>query len=183
MKAIRLAALVRLALTVALALPVLTRTATAETSPDFAALEAAENAANAAPGPRTVPGRSIPVPGTASPELQATTAAPFRVPNWNANPKSADEWKALINRLATAAAANQKTVREKLGVTLEPTMIGGVKAFIITPKEIAPPNRNRLLFHVHGGGYVYNPGEAGTGEATLMAAYGGYKIISIDYPI
>ena len=58
---------------------------------------------------------------------------------------------------------------------MEPTVIGGVKAFILTPKEIRPENRNRLLIHVHGGGYVYNPGEAGTGEGTLMAAFGGYK--------
>jgi len=181
MKAIRVPALIGFALATALAVPALTHLAAGETSPDFAALEAAENAANAEPGPRTVPGRSIPVPNTASPELQATIAAPYRVPNWNANPKSADEWKALVNRLAAAGAAVQTTVREKLGVTLEPTVIGGVKAFIITPKEIPPANRNRLLVHVHGGGYVYNPGEAGTGEATLMAAYGGYKIISFDY--
>jgi acetyl esterase/lipase len=150
-------------------------------APDFAAVEATENAANSKPGPRTVPERSIPVPKTASPELQAAIAAPYRLPNWNANPKSAAEWKELINGLAAAGASAQKDIRAKLGVTLEPTEIGGVHAFILTPKEIPPENRNRLLVHVHGGGYVYNPGEAGTGEGTLMAAYGGFKVISIDY--
>ena len=155
--------------------------ALAQAPADFTAVEAAQNAANTKPGPRTVPGRSIPVPPTASPQLQATIAAPYRIPAWDANPQSAAEWKELINRLAAAGAAAQKIVREKLGVTLETSTIAGVKVFIITPKDIAPANRNRLLVHVHGGGYVYNPGEAGTGEATLMAAYGGYKIISIDY--
>jgi monoterpene epsilon-lactone hydrolase len=149
--------------------------------PDFATIEAQENAANSKPGPRTVPGRAIPVPGTVSPQLQATIAAPFRSPTWDADPKSAAEWKALIARLADAGAAARGEAREKLGVTLEPTVIGGVKAFIVTPKEIAPENRNRLLVNVHGGGYVYGPGEAGTGEATLMAAFGGYKVIAIDY--
>ena len=72
-------------------------------------------------------------------------------------------------------------MREKLGVTMEPTVIGGVKAFILSPKVIPAVNQNRLLVHVHGGGYVYNPGEAGTGEAALMAAYGGFKVISFDY--
>jgi acetyl esterase/lipase len=152
-----------------------------ETAPDFAKLEAAQNAANAKPGPRVVPGRSIPVPPTASPQLQAIIAAPYRVPNWNADPKSPAEWKELISRLAVAGAARQKEVREKLGVTLETSTIGGVKVFVLTPKDIPPANRNRLLVHVHGGGYVYNPGEAGTGEATVMAAYGGFKVISIDY--
>jgi acetyl esterase/lipase len=177
-----------LALTAALACVALTWPALAQDAagqrslaPEFATLEAAQNAANAKPGPRHVPGRSIPVPNTASPELQATIAAAYRVPAWNANPKSAAEWKELINRLAAAGASTQKGVREKLGVAMEATVIGGVKAFILSPKEIPPANRNRLLVHVHGGGYVYNPGEAGTGEATLMAAYGGFKVISFDY--
>ena len=143
--------------------------------PDFATIEAQENAANNKPGPRTVPGRAIPVPGTVSPQLQATIAAPYRIPAWDADPKSAAEWKDLITRLADAGAAARREAREKLGVTMEPTVIGGVKAFIVTPKEIPPENRNRLLVNVHGGGYVYGPGEAGTGEAVLMAAFGGYQ--------
>jgi monoterpene epsilon-lactone hydrolase len=177
MTGIRCSALIASALTVALVLPAIAQQA----APDFASLEAAQNAANAKAGPRVVPGRSIPVPSTASPQLQATIAGPYRVPNWNADPKSAAEWKELIGRLAAAGAAAQKGVREKLGVSMETSTIGGVKVFILTPKDIPPANRNRLLVHVHGGGYVYNPGEAGTGEATLMAAFGGFKVISIDY--
>src|SRR3984957_12088911 len=157
------------------------QTANGRDTPDFATLEAAQNAANAKAGPRTVPGRVIPVPTTASPQLQATIAAPYRVPAWDANPKSAAEWKDLINKLAATAAAAQKAVREKLGVTLETSEMAGGKVFTLPPRKTPPANRDRLLVHVHGGGYVYNPGEAGTGEATLMAAYGGFKGISIDY--
>ena len=138
-------------------------------------------AANAKAGPRTVPGRSIPVPTTASEQLQASIAAPYRVPTWNANPKSAAEWKEVIARAAAAGAPARKEAREKLGVTMEETVIGGVKAFILSPKVVPAVNQNRLLVHVHGGGYVYNPGEAGTGEATLMAGYGGFRVISFDY--
>ena len=161
----------------------LAETAGAQTNPapDFAALEAQQNAVNARPGPRTVPGRSIPVPDTVSPQVQAEIAAPYRIPNWDANPQSPAEWKELVATLAARAAAAQPAIREKVGVTMQPTVIGGVKAFILAPKAIPPANRNRLLVHVHGGGYVYNPGEAGTQEATLMAAYGGFKVISFDY--
>jgi epsilon-lactone hydrolase len=113
--------------------------------------------------------------------LRAAIAAPYRVPAWDADPKSAAEWKELISNLADAGAQARREARERLGVTMEPAAIGGVKAFILTPKEIPADNRNRLLIHVHGGGYVYNPGEAGTSEGTLMAAYGGFKVISIDY--
>ena len=172
-----------LILTAALAAPSVAEQAASQTNsaPTFATLEAAQNAANAQKGPRTVPGRSIPVPDTVSPEAQALIAAPYRVPAWDANPKSAEEWKELVATLAARGATAQAGIREKLGVTMQPAVIGGVKAFILAPKVIPAANRNRLLVHVHGGGYVYNPGEAGTGEAALMAAYGGFKVISFDY--
>jgi monoterpene epsilon-lactone hydrolase len=35
--------------------------------------------------------------------------------------------------------------------------------------------------HVHGGGYVFGPGESGTGEGIMMAGNGRFKVISIDY--
>jgi epsilon-lactone hydrolase len=188
MKTIRRPAAIPLALAAALALPALAVLATAQDASvgrgpaaDFAALEAAQNAANAKAGPRSVPGRSIPVPTTASEQLQVSIAAPYRVPTWNANPKSAAEWKEVIAKAAAAGAPARKDAREKLGVTMEETVIGGVKAFILSPKVVPAVNQNRLLVHVHGGGYVYNPGEAGTGEATLMAGYGGFKVISFDY--
>src|SRR3954451_16157475 len=144
-------------------------------------LEAAQSGANATAGRRTVPGRSIPVPATVSPELQAVIAAPYTKDGWNADPKSAQEWKDLVGRLASESAALQKGMRERLGVTIEPTVIGGVKAFILSPRVIPAVNQNRLLIHVHGGGYVFFPGESGTGEAALMAAFGGFKVISFDY--
>jgi monoterpene epsilon-lactone hydrolase len=183
MKISPLSAVIPLALTAVLALPALAQYAGGQRAPapDFATLEAQQSTANAKPGARVVPGRSIPVPDTASAQLQAVIAAPYRNPSWSANPKSAAEWKELIKANAGATAAARQQAREKLGVTIEPTTIGGVNAFILTPKEIAPANRNRLLVHVHGGGYVFGPGESGTMEATLMAAYGGFKVISIDY--
>jgi hypothetical protein len=56
----------------------------APADPGFAATEAQENAANGKAGPRTVPGRAIPVPDTVSPQLRAAIAAPYRVPAWDA---------------------------------------------------------------------------------------------------
>jgi acetyl esterase/lipase len=182
MKVSALSAAIPFALTAALALPTLAQDAGQRApTPDFATLEAAQSAANAKPGARTVPGRSIPVPDTASAQFQAVIAAPYRIPSWSANPKTAAEWKDLIKANAAATATARQEARDKLGVTIEPTTVGGVKAFILTPKEITPANRNRLLVHVHGGGYVFGPGEAGTMEAALMAGYGGFKVISIDY--
>ncbi|MGX7704222.1 alpha/beta hydrolase [Methylobacterium sp. Gmos1] len=182
----RLAALL-LAIPLAAALPTAVRAQQPPAGPpsadasDFARMEAAQNAANAAPGPRTVPGRRIPVPGTVSPEFQAAIAAPYKTPAWNADPGSAAEWKALVTKLAAQTAAPLPALRERLGVVSTPEVIGGVKAWIIAPKVVPERNRHRLLVHIHGGGYVYNPGEAGTLEAVLMAAFGGFTVISFDY--
>jgi acetyl esterase/lipase len=66
-------------------------------------------------------------------------------------------------------------------VKVEPTTIDGVKAFILTPETIAPGNANRVVIHMHGGCYVLSPGEAGLPEGLMMAGFGGFKVISVDY--
>jgi acetyl esterase/lipase len=59
--------------------------------------------------------------------------------------------------------------------------LGGIPAFLLTPNNLRPEHSNRILLHIHGGGFVYYSGQAGTLEATMMAAYGGFKVISVDY--
>jgi len=90
----------------------------APADPGFAAMEAQENAANGKAGPRTVPGRAIPVPDTVSRQLRAAIAAPYRVPAWDADPKSVAEWKELISNLADAGAQARREARERLGGAL-----------------------------------------------------------------
>jgi epsilon-lactone hydrolase len=68
-------------------------------------------------------------------------------------------------------------------VTVQPGTMGGAKVFIVTPRTIALQNRNRVLMHLHGGVRVFGPGESGTREAILMAAFGGFKVVSVDYRI
>ena len=131
-------------------------------------------------GVRHLPERDVGVPDTVSPSMQAVIARPLS-PIWNEHPKSAGEWKALVARLADGVVATLPDLRQRLGVRVEPTVIGGVKAFIVTPESISEANRNRLLVHFHGGGYVLFPGESGTREAILMAGFTGMKVVSVDY--
>ena len=140
----------------------------------------ASSAQQSTPAPRDVPGRSIPVPTTVSPQMQAVIGGPLN-PLYNESPKNADEWKAIVQRTAQAAVARLPKLREALGVTVQPTKIGGVSAFIVTPRTIPPRNRNRVLLHFHGGYRVLYPGESGTSEAIMMAGLAGYKVISVDY--
>ncbi len=149
---------------------------------DFKSLEAPQVAANTAPGPRSLPARVIPVPSVdMSAEAQALAAAPYRAPAWNANPASDAEWRVLIKKLADASLPPLAQAREMLGVTMEPTTLGGVPGFIFTPKTMPEAHKNQVIYNIHGGGYVYGPGVSGTAEAMLMAAHGGYKVYAVDY--
>jgi monoterpene epsilon-lactone hydrolase len=112
--------------------------------------------------------------------MQKLIAAPLN-PRWNVIPKTAEEWKALVNALAAATLQTLPALREELHVKVEPLTIDGVKAYMVTPENIPPENQDRLLVHVHGGCYVMSPGEAGTSEAIYMAGFGRFKIISVDY--
>lgn len=132
------------------------------------------------PGPRVLVARTIPVPQSVSPQIQKLIAAPLS-PTWNVIPKTPDEWKAQVKAAADATMQTLPALRAALHVKVEPTTVGGVKAFMVTPDTIPPENRNRLLVHVHGGCYVNSPGEAGTSEAIYMAGFGHFKIISVDY--
>ncbi len=146
----------------------------------FVTTAVAIGSATAFENARQVPARDIPVPSTASPQLQAFIGAPLQ-PGWDTHPKSAEEWKAFVQQRADFSLKMLPGLRESLGVKVEPGEIAGVKVFKVTPNEVAEANRNRLLIHVHGGGYVLSPGEAGTGEAIMMAGRGHFNVISIDY--
>ncbi len=120
-------------------------------------------------GIRQLPARDVPVPTAGVSEgEQAVIGAPLP-PFWNAHPKDAAEWKALIKMRADQIVATLPELRAKLGVKSEQVTIAGVNAYILTPNDMPEGNRNRLLVHVHGGGYVFAPAESATREAILMA--------------
>lgn len=146
----------------------------------LAGLAAAGSSAQTILAPREAPAKSIPVPLTGSPQMQALIAAPLR-PGWNVLPKNAEEWRAATAAGAAATLALLPGMQERLHVKVEPTTIAGVRAFIVTPETIPPENKDRLLVHVHGGCYLLGPGEAATPEAILMAGFGHFKVISVDY--
>src|SRR6185295_16850100 len=128
-------------------------------------------------GPLEVPARTLPVPTTVSPEMQAVIAAPLS-PTWNDVPKSTEEWKTMS---APSAGRGLAALRERFAVKSESIVVNGVQAYMVTPQTIPPANRNRLLVHVHGGCYVLGGGESATSEAIYMAGFGHFKVLSVDY--
>lgn len=147
---------------------------------DFARTAEAEAAANARVGPRTTPSQVIPVPDDVSPELQGAIAAPYAGFAPEA-PRTAEAWKAAVEAANATAAVHLEKLKQDLGVTIEPTVIAGVKAFVLTPKTIPERNRDRLVIALHGGGYVFFPGAPGTGEGVMIAGFGGFKVLAVDY--
>ena len=137
-------------------------------------------AGDAALPPREVPAKSIPVPTHVSPGMQKIIAAPLNS-IWKDLWKTGEEWRKAADKAAVEGVRTIPAMAERLRVKIEPSTMDGVKVFIITPDEILPENRNRLLVHIHGGCYVLFPGEAGVTEAVTMAGLEHFKVISVDY--
>src|SRR3954468_18072935 len=129
---------------------------------------------------REVPSRSLPVPDTVSPQMQTLIGRPMS-PIPSLKPESTADWKAIVDKAAQTTVATLPKLREQLGVSVEQSTMAGVNVYILTPKAIPITNRDRVLMHLHGGIRVFNPGEAGTREAILMASFAGFKVISVDY--
>ena len=139
-----------------------------------------------APAPQTpaalrdVPAKSIPVPGTISPELQAVVAQPLRA-GWNTPPTTPEGWAQLVKQLEATVGATTQPMADRLHVKIEASTIDGVKVYVLTPEDIPPQNRNRLLVHVHGGCYVLNPHLSALPEAVQVAGISHIKTIAVDY--
>ena len=132
------------------------------------------------PAPRDVPAKSIPVPDTVSPGLQAVIAQPLRA-NWDHPPTTPEGWTELVGQLEAATTATVQPMADRLHVKIEPSTVDGVKVYILTPDDIPPANRNRLLVHVHGGCYVLNPHLAALPEALMVAGFSHIKTVAVDY--
>ncbi len=129
---------------------------------------------------REVPARLIPVPQSVSPQMRAVIAQPHD-PAFSHAPDTTEGWKAKVAAASRKVEAVLPELRERFGVTVEPTEVGGVKAFNVTPAAVPEANRDRLLINLHGSVRVLFPGESGTREGILMAGFAGYRVLSVDY--
>ncbi len=133
--------------------------------------------------PLRVPAHTVPVPTDVSPELQEAIAGlpALRERGTPAVPKSVEGWRKLIADADSASLQQLARLRKAFPADVKSQVISGVKTYMVMPARVAPRNRNRVLVHFHGGGYVLAGGEAAVGEAILMAYHGRIKVISVDY--
>ena len=132
------------------------------------------------PAPRDIPAKTVSVPGTVSPELQAVIAQPLRS-GWNTPPTTPDGWAQLVKQLEDTVGAVTQPMADRLHVSIAASTIDGVKVYTLTPADMPAENRDRLLVHVHGGCYVLNPHLAALPEAIQVAAASRIKTIAVDY--
>jgi epsilon-lactone hydrolase len=155
-------------------------TLAAVASAPLAALPAVAMAEDSPLAPRDVPAKSLPVPTDVSPGMQKFIAAPLN-PDWNKLWKTGEEWRKAADKMDEGILPTIPAMAARLHVKIEPATMDGVKVFVVTPEQIPPENRNRLLIHIHGGCYVLFPGEAGATEAMTMAGLEHFKVVSVDY--
>ena len=141
---------------------------------------AAAQTGNRTNPPRQVPAKTLQVPTDVSPEIQKLIAAPLN-PSWNVLWKTGEQWRAAANLQAAKTVQGLPALRARLHVTVKPATMDGVKVYVVTPDVIPPQHRDKVLVHVHGGCYELFPGESGTSEAIMMAGFGHFKVISVDY--
>ena len=135
----------------------------------------------AEPTPFDVPAKILPVPtAEISPGMRDIIGAPLN-PDWNAQWQTGEEARTFANAQAAKVLPGLPALRERMNVTVQPATMAGVRVYVVTPATIPPANQDKLVIHVHGGCYVLFPGEAGTPEAIMMAGFGHYKVISVDY--
>ena len=141
----------------------------------------AARADDSALAPRKVPAKTLQVPtADVSPGMQKFIAAPLN-PAWNDQFTTGAQWRKFADHQAIKINASIPGMMQRLNVKMAHSIIDGVRVYTLTPDEIAPENRNRVLVHEHGGCYVLFPGETGATEAIMMAGFGHIKVVMPDY--
>lgn len=123
---------------------------------------------------------TIPVPTTVSPALQSVLAQATTNQTLPPLPTTNEGWLRYMGDPADQHKAIEALL-SRFHVTMTSKVVGGVGCFLLTPAHIAAGDRNRLLVHVHGGGYVIGAGQDGTNEGIMLAAAAGIPVMAIDY--
>lgn len=133
-------------------------------------------------GTLTLGPRTIPFPATASDEAREVFARMMRDAIARATPGAPSPFASL--EAAITGAQERVRVRNELALsrhraTAEERMIAGVRTIWVTPSEIDPAHRERILVNLHGGAFLFYSGTLN--EAAPVAAAGKIRVIALDY--
>jgi len=133
----------------------------------------------------TIGSRTLPAPAGASDALRAAIANTPQ-PDVTKHIRTTtfttrEEWVQSIRAANAGNTQRAGGLAERWSVTIKEDKIAGVTVRTVTPADIDPANENRLFVHVHGGAYVLGAGQAGLGEAIVIAYVAKIPVMSIDY--
>lgn len=129
-------------------------------------------------GTITTPSFELPFSSLASPEATASFVKRLR------NPLPLVGDVAKMRQIADEALKPMLALQRSLyPYSSTKSVIGGVPVESFTPMSgIAPRNQNRILIHVHGGGFVAGGGGAtGEIESAPIAGVARIRVVSVDY--
>jgi epsilon-lactone hydrolase len=117
--------------------------------------------------------RVVPVPTTISPEARKVLA---RVVSDAAVSETLEQRRAGTDRWQAGAGELSKKLYP---VNVAADEIAGVPVRIVTPLNIAPDKRNRVLINLHGGGF--NSDSGSLTESVPIANLTGIKVVAVLY--
>ncbi|MBC2660320.1 alpha/beta hydrolase [Novosphingobium flavum] len=144
------------------------------------AADAPPNAPTFAPdGSARVPPFTLPPSVLSSPEARRQQAMRARMPVAQGTSQEPD---IAVRRAQLNAAMAPRIARMQAlyPVDITDTVIGGVRAKVVTPKG-KPVDPRRVLINLHGGAFSLCWDACALVESIPIAALGGYRVISIDY--
>ena len=115
-----------------------------------------------------------------SPEMAKSVCAPA-FPLWATPASGAEEVSKAARAFAAAGAKTALDLARRMNVVIESGNIADVPIFTLTPKELSGKKADKIVYYLHGGGYVLGHGVAGTAEAVQLAGREGWKVICVDY--
>ena len=119
-------------------------------------------------------------PSTVSAEMAATvSAAPM--PLWAKPAKSAKEISSAAAQYARTMGPAALAMAEQWGVKVEEGVLGGVPVFTLTSPKVEKEKADKVVFYIHGGGYILGHGVSGIGEAVRLAGQEHYRVVCVDY--
>ena len=126
---------------------------------------------------------SPPLPAGASDALRdAIAASPLRrADQLPPPPANAAEWRRLIALVDAPNLAEVEAYLADLPISAEPVSLNGVKAWRVTPDEVAPEFAGKVLMDLHGGAYVFFAGKGSLDESPLIASRIRIPVVSVDY--
>ncbi len=127
-------------------------------------------------GSRVIPAHVVPLPERASPFMRQVLAWPIDL----TSPHDDAGWLRQ-QRESTRPEPHFHATLQRLSISVTHATLGGVPVFLVTPVRVPASHRNRVIYVIHGGGYVVFGGYGGLAEAVLTAYYAQTPVVAVDY--